>query len=131
MTNTNFDHTTGVDENLVEFFLMTTAFEELINNDLIKDGWIVHIVDSLGNNAGKTNYERKVIMFSRELIFDTYRANLIELVKHEIAHALTTGQGEHSQAWYDKLMSIGGTGFWYNSDGDKNHVKLDTEVIDG
>lgn len=78
-------------------------------------GWEFSIVPDLKflgleTGHGYTNFEDKVLIFSREN-WPTIERNQKEQVLHEIAHALV-GHGEHDLEWWDKLIVLGGRGVW-------------------
>lgn len=66
--------------------------------------------------AGFTDFEQKRITVYREL-WPTSEHNMIEVVRHEYAHAVL-GNGDHTPEWWDALTSkCGGDGVWEDDKG--------------
>lgn len=106
------------DKEFIKFVL-----DRLKSHGLWKEGWEFSIVPDLQflgleTGHGYTNFEDKVLIFSREN-WPTLERNMKEQVLHEIAHALV-GHGEHTLDWWDKLIDIGGRGIWVEH---PNHIK--------
>lgn len=81
-------------------------------------GWDFDIKDehpTIEECAGYTDFEQRRIEVYREL-WPTREENMIEVVRHEFAHALV-GHGRHTPEWWDQLVSLGGSGAWLNDDG--------------
>ena len=87
----------------------------------LKD-WSFEIVDDLDGKWGFTNFETKVISISRE-DWPTETRNIVELINHEVAHALC-GHGRHDLEWWDKLIDIGGRGVWIHDNGSVQQARI-------
>lgn len=86
------------------------VMNRLESHGLWADGWEFSIVPEFRGFYGYTNFETKIILFSREH-WPTSERNMKEMALHEIAHALC-GHGRHDLEWWDKLIDIGGRGVW-------------------
>lgn len=81
--------------------------------------WTFVIVDehpTIEQAAGFTYFDTKCVEVYREL-WPTHLSNMIEVTRHELAHAIL-GQGAHSVEWWEKLMELGGTGAWLDDEGE-------------
>jgi len=85
--------------------------------------WTIKMIDEDGFNAGRCFHRPRVIILSRDFLLDTDIRNVKETILHEIAHALEPN-GLHNQAWYDRLIEIGGTGEWHTSSGRINRARV-------
>lgn len=79
--------------------------------------WKLEWSDTHGKAAGRAYYRPKVILLNREYLLDTAARNIRETILHEIAHALVKTDDEHGEAWWLKLLEIGGDGIWVMNDG--------------
>jgi len=93
-----------------------------IANELLAEygleSWAFSILDehpSIEGVAGFTYFDTNRVEIYREL-WPTCDTNKIEVVRHEIAHAIT-GHGNHDSEWWEILMRVGGTGAWLDENG--------------
>lgn len=93
-------------------------FREMASTHDVTD-WHLEIVDEIDEPEGAygfTDRNKHVIYISRH-VWPTDKRNIVELLKHEIAHALLP-HGYHDVDWWYALRRIGGTGIWYKDDGE-------------
>lgn len=117
------ERTTQMNETQVEQYVLELATDLLNEHGLIEKNWTIKFLDENRENAGQVFHRPKLITFTREFIFDTRVENLLELVRHEVAHALCPN-GDHNQKWYDTLMRLGGSGRWYLTSDFWREVKI-------
>ena len=98
-----------------EELLVDFTLDLLVRYGLSQKGWTVVMVDENEGRDGYCDQETKTITMSR-MCLPTAARNLMELAKHEVAHALC-GHGDHNLEWWDKLISIGGCGVWVSDEG--------------
>ncbi len=67
-------------------------------------------VEGLEDGYGYSDFDNKVIYLNISH-YPTYEANVIETLRHEIAHVIV-GHGEHDLNWWLTLLSMNGTGVW-------------------
>lgn len=109
----------------LENAILETAAAELIKNGL--DDWEFVLVDEIESSdgwAGVCLHEHHLILGAKHVLLDTPVRNIRETILHEIAHALTPGEG-HSRVWLDKLKGIGGSGIWVTNKGRVLEVAVD------
>lgn len=72
-------------------------------------GWKFEVND-MTRYYGLCNYQEKTIYLSSYAIFFKTHEEVVDIIKHEIAHALV-GQGHHhDKVWKRKCIEIGGNG---------------------
>lgn len=72
-------------------------------------GWEFKVVSSTKKrNIGYCNYRRKLIAIQAHFFFAMTAAQIEETILHELAHALTPGEG-HSLVWRAKAIELGDT----------------------
>lgn len=106
-------------------FLTEDAIAEMLRSSLrqhslTSSGWDFRIEDSIRGLGGYTDFDRKLILLSRDY-WPTSNENIAELVRHEVAHAIR-GVGDHDREWWDILVSIGGHGIWISDEGEEIRV---------
>lgn len=101
---------------------MTYIAYDLLEKYKADKGWTFHIVDHLDGLFGFTDFEAKIIKVSRAE-FPTYNRNIVELIRHEVAHVLVH-HGLHNLEWWDKLIEIGGCGVWVNEWGTVEQARI-------
>ena len=79
-----------------------------MNIDLLAEGWKLAF-NRRKRALGLCNYTKKTIELSVYFIKNATYAQVVETVKHELAHALTPGDG-HGRAWKAVYMGMGGNG---------------------
>lgn len=80
--------------------------------------WTFAILDehpSIESAAGFTYFDARRVEIYREL-WPTCDTNKIEVVRHEVAHAIA-GHGNHDSEWWEILTQLGGTGAWLDDNG--------------
>jgi len=70
------------------------------------DDWNVNIVND-DSRAGVTYYSRKEIAFSRTIVEKITPLARIELINHEIAHAIAGHEAGHGKLWQKWAMKCG------------------------
>ena len=66
-------------------------------------------VDSAKTRLGVCKYKSRVISLSKLFISRATEEEVLNTIRHEIAHALTPGDG-HGAAWWKTALSIGSDG---------------------
>jgi predicted SprT family Zn-dependent metalloprotease len=84
---------------------------ELMNKHGLED-WKLQIGWSK-KDAGSCVNKSKLIRISRYFIEVTGKKHFINVVLHEIAHALEDTYPQHSEEWRQKFIEIGGDGVIY------------------
>lgn len=73
------------------------------------DGWTFHVVSSTSKrNIGYCSAWRKKIAIQAHFFFAMTAAQVEETILHELAHALTPGEG-HNKVWRAKAIELGDT----------------------
>lgn len=81
--------------------------KELLKSHGLHD-WSVSL-DRAKTRAGKCSYRMKTIFLSKHYISTSSADDIRDTILHEIAHALTPGEG-HSALWKSKAIEIGCSG---------------------
>ncbi|QKO02473.1 SprT-like protease [Mycobacterium phage DroogsArmy] len=91
---------------------MTPAEALGITTNLLRQhglkGWLVQF-DNAKRRAGQCNYRLRVISLSKHLMARRSYRDTMNTITHEIAHALTPGQG-HGYRWVRQHQALGGDG---------------------
>lgn len=102
-----------------EAYIVQLAEKYLSRHGLDAQDWTVKFIDRDGEgDIGFAAYSwarGRVIVLTREYLLNTDERNVEETIIHEIAHALTSGA--HDEEWKAKFEELGGTGLWYDIDG--------------
>lgn len=102
-----------------EWYILRLANQHLAYYGLDVQDWTVKFIDrDEEGDIGFAAYSwarGRVIILTREYLLNTDERNIEETILHEIAHALTTP--DHDETWRAKLEELGGTGLWYDVDG--------------
>ena len=99
--------------------MSTVTAEREVRNSVVREGlalleahgltgWRVRVTD-LGRHNARCNHRDKVIEIAIDRVFMGDRESLRNTLLHEVAHALTPGQG-HNEVWRRKAVEIGCTG---------------------
>ena len=70
--------------------------------------WVFSL-DSAKSRLGVCNYQTRTISLSKRFIGSATEAEVVNTIRHEIAHALTPGDG-HGARWRRMALSIGSDG---------------------
>lgn len=84
------------------------AIELMEKHNLIREGWRFQF-DNAKSRFGCCKYYPKLITLSRKLVELNEEDKVVDTILHEIAHALTPGEG-HNEVWRKKAIEIGSSG---------------------
>lgn len=103
--------------------ILALALEQLKLTGLSDKGWTVILDHESDDQFGNADQDTKTITLFASY-FPTLDRNIIELIRHEMAHALV-GHGKHNLEWWDQLMDLGGRGIWVWEYGGHQQARLD------
>lgn len=86
---------------------LATAYEIMGDNDL--HDWKVVLQEHHEGWGGRCNVDAKMIYLSGEIIDINPEPVILNIIKHEVAHALCPERG-HGELWRDIHLSLGGDG---------------------
>jgi hypothetical protein len=95
----------------MEISLAHKKAKKILKENNLSD-WFVgftHYVPSDFCVAAKSHIKNKWIMFQMFFIENEEYINVLDLIYHEIAHAIV-GTNEHTKEWRDKFIELGGMG---------------------
>lgn len=96
--------------------------ESLIEEYMPGQGWTLKL-DTAKRRAGICRYGTREIGLSVVYAETITREWVIEVMKHEIAHALVGPGHGHKRVWRDKAIEIGSTGEQYYKGPDADHAE--------
>ena len=85
------------------------AYQEMAKHNLFAEGWNFEF-DRSKKRFGCCKFGRRVITLSRELTLLNDEANVLDTIRHEIAHALAGYKAGHGPEWVRKAREIGCVG---------------------
>jgi hypothetical protein len=86
------------------------ALELLDRHGLLDAGWRVAWSDNRAR-FGLTQHGERTILLSRPMVRLNHLPQVLECLRHEIAHALVGPDAEqHGEQWREKFLEIGGSG---------------------
>jgi len=83
-------------------------YKSIANSMLVKHNltnWKFE-VDDVKSRLGQCRYATKTIAISKYIVNELKHEEIIDTIKHEIAHALTKGHG-HNKVWKNKCIELG------------------------
>ena len=92
-------------------FSLALAKDEMRKYGLLDNGWQIKL-DRSTTRAGMCIHNKKIITFSKFLFSNTTitKDQVIDIILHEIAHALVGYEHGHDKVWRTKALELGCSG---------------------
>lgn len=87
----------------------TAATAEMAKNGLLASGWELRMVPST-DFAGNTLQNSKIVLLSTTFVARRNRAQVLDVIRHEIAHAIVGMGHGHDAVWVAAAQGIGCSG---------------------
>jgi predicted SprT family Zn-dependent metalloprotease len=84
------------------------ALNLLVQHGLYNEGWVARLGKGQ-NRLGVCQYKTKIIRISRHHIQNATDAEIIDTIRHEVAHAIAAKQGDrlHGPIWQSVALKLG------------------------
>lgn len=89
--------------------ILDLATATLREYGLDAQGWTAEL-DNGKRRAGACHYSRRVVSFSQHILPNASDEDILETVRHEVAHALVGHAAGHGPEFKRQLIEMGGTG---------------------
>lgn len=80
---------------------------EMERHGLLERGWTYGIEKPKGRLLGICKYDQRVILISDKHVSQHARTQILDTIRHEIAHALVGADHGHDAMWKAKAVELG------------------------